>query len=720
MQRQGGWAGDMLDNLKQVLLQHRKFLAIFIIVVFVPSIILAFFGIRAINNERYKLQQVNLEQQRGFVRALKAEVQSLIDKEISGLREFSNNRDLIERNYCAFSQTVSKRLDEDAILGQPIIWNNEDAVWFPGLSARSPAAEKPAVPSEWKRLQADIERAERSEFRLRNFYEAAALYTRILQRTNDNQVRAWILSRMARCEVKQKKYARALSIHGSLLADFPDMLTESGRPLEIASRMAILDILLAENNASDFFLESLQTFQSLDQRFWSLSSGQAQMYAAMLHGFINAAEKSFSLDSAPAGYQSSIADSKDSLDKKLRMWRMVEAFSQKLLPGIRVRIKDSPDGSPNVYKNSFEFEGEDVLVFLLPLDSSGSGFDFQFLVSLSEIENWSGSLDSYVAATSPPGISIMLRSNLSDRVLYGEKAAEESSPLSTDFFPENFPPWKVEVYQNVGADLGLPLYKNIFFWIILALLVIVFFGSGLIIRTIVQEVNLLNLKSEFIASVSHEFKTPLTAMGAILERLLDDNVKDPQKIREYYQLLSHDSEKLKRLVKNVLDFTKIEDGKQEFKLVETDINRLVSKEVDSFQKENRMAGFEVETNIENDIPAVLADEESLSQALHNILDNAVKFSGSERKINIEVRYNKERVEIAVQDWGIGMAEDEQKRVFEKFYRGKRASSVSPTGTGLGLTLVRYIMDGHGGSVTIRSQPGKGSRVSLILPLAKGG
>jgi len=133
-----------------------------------------------------------------------------------------------------------------------------------------------------------------------------------------------------------------------------------------------------------------------------------------------------------------------------------------------------------------------------------------------------------------------------------------------------------------------------------------------------------------------------------------------------------------------------------------------------------MAGFTVGVEIADDIPPVLADEEAMSQALHNILDNAAKFSGEEKNIDLEVLRGKETVEISVTDQGIGIPENEQRKIFEKFFRGKQASSVSPTGTGLGLTLVKHIMTAHGGDVAIRSTPGKGSRVSLILPISQGG
>jgi signal transduction histidine kinase len=113
------------------------------------------------------------------------------------------------------------------------------------------------------------------------------------------------------------------------------------------------------------------------------------------------------------------------------------------------------------------------------------------------------------------------------------------------------------------------------------------------------------------------------------------------------------------------------------------------------------------------------DEEAIGQALHNILDNAVKFSPGDATIDVEVRKKDDAVEIAVRDKGIGIPENEQKKIFEKFYRGKRAASVSPTGTGLGLALVRHIVDAHHGDVVIQSRPGEGTRISIILPVRGG-
>ena len=135
--------------------------------------------------------------------------------------------------------------------------------------------------------------------------------------------------------------------------------------------------------------------------------------------------------------------------------------------------------------------------------------------------------------------------------------------------------------------------------------------------------------------------------------------------------------------------------------------------------ESQSDGLEIKIEVGSDIPLVFADGEAMSQVVHNILDNAAKFSDREKSIEVKINRQQNSVLIAVQDKGIGIPEGEQKKVFEKFYRGKQASSVSPTGTGLGLTLVKHIMKAHKGDVVVRSQPGEGSCVSLILPIGVG-
>jgi signal transduction histidine kinase len=482
--------------------------------------------------------------------------------------------------------------------------------------------------------------------------------------------------------------------------------------------MEMLDALRADGDRKTYFQEFPHALKRLEQSFWSLSGAQAGLYATQLLEGVDAVLKAAPPVQVPGDFESRVDELREPLERKLELWRMAEMVRTNVLPGVGNKRGQGAGEGLVVHKEVFEFEGEDVLALLAFIEGTKAGSVAEYLGSLVRIEDLREPLDTLLAQNCPPGLSVLFSSTLSERVVYGLQPAAGSAPALSDIFPENFPPWKMEVFQDGGRGGAIPLYKNIFFWTILALLVIVIFGSGLMIRMIIQEVNLLNLKSEFIASVSHEFKTPLTAMGAILERLLNREVNDPRMAREYYRLLSQDSDRLKRLVKNILDFTKIEDGKREYKRTAVDLGRLVRQEIECFQNEHEPSGFKVDVKVEGDILAVVADEDALRQALHNILDNAAKFSGRRKGIEVTVVRRGEGIEIAVRDHGVGIPECEQKKVFDKFFRGKMASSVSPTGTGLGLTLVKHIMDAHGGEVVISSRPGEGSRVSLILPFGK--
>ena len=707
----------MFDNFKFALIQHKRFLAVFFIVVFLPSLLLAVFGIRAIYNEKYKLRQRTFEQQQEFLSGIKSEIAAIIEKRASSLKELSSSPAFRDGDYRAIRSTVSLGLRSETLLGEIVVWRIDGEPWLPGLQERPPAAIPLTVPDGWMTLGPDLEEAEEGEFRRREFSKAISLYRRLLPGAKDRRIKAWLLNRIARCEFKRENRGEAVVIYRSLIEDFADLPTESGRPLELVSRIEVLDALRADKDMDRFFEDSLVAYSRLQDNPWSLDSAPFQFYAAMLQEKIAEALVAGASVPVQAGYLPAVEGHQQLIEKKLSAWKLARAFQADVLPGLARGLENQGAQEIPLLRTAFEFEGNDVLALVVPLDGMGSARNTRFLGALVLTEHLRGLLDPLLSRSGPPGAALFIRSNLIGRIVLGSEDQDPpaTKPVLTDVFQGYFLPWQLELHPVGPGIPEAPIYRNLFFWIILALLVILFIGSGLIIRTIVQEANLLKLKSDFIASVSHEFKTPLTAMGAILEHLHRGEVKDPQRMHEYFGVLRHDSDRLKRLVKNVLDFTKIEDGKREYRLRPTDIAQLAEREIRSFEKESGIEDFRIGFQSDDAVPSVPVDEEAISQALHNILDNAVKFSPKDRSIEVEVRKKDGAVEIAVQDRGIGIPENEQKRIFEKFYRGRRAASVSPTGTGLGLALVRHIVDAHHGDVVIQSRPGEGCRVSIILP-----
>lgn len=710
----------MPDNLRLVLSQNRKVLTIFFVVVFLPSIFLAFFGMRALRNEKFKLQQQTLEEQKGYVSSLQKDIQDFIEKKSSDLIDLTQSEVFSGSRYSEIRKLIVESQRRDSFFGEVVVWNKEGELWLPVYQTFPTPAKTVIEPDEWKKNQPNRNAAEMAEFQQKDFSNAISQYRQILSRSKNDHVRAWILSRIARCEVKQEGKKQALVVYRTLVDSYPDLLTESGRSLEFVSRLEILNIFYASDNYEALFKELLETYVRFEEKAWSLDMSQVKLYADKLNEIVNNVAAKELSDVIPKNFLVAVTDFQKKLEKKLQIWHLAEFAVQGVLPDERDRLDRSIRADLQVQKSALIFEGEETLLISIPLNGNNPDFQMDFLGSIFSASDLTKNADTLVSENTPQGISVLLRSNQTERIVFGEENTEGRRLIFSDLFYDNFPPWRVELYQNEDIRSGFVLYKNIFFWMILTLLLILFFGSGLIIRLLAQEMNLLQLKSEFIASVSHEFKTPLTSMGAILEHLLEGTIKDPDKTWEYYRILKHDSDRLKRLVSNVLDFTKIEEGQRTYRPVSIDIGRLVRDEVDSFEKEHKLSGFTVKLQMENNSFPVYADEEALNQAVHNILDNAAKFSLREKKIEVSVERKGGKIEIAVLDNGIGIPENEQRKIFEKFYRGKQASSISPTGTGLGLTLVKHIMAAHGGDVVIWSRQGEGSRVSLILPIREGG
>jgi len=711
----------MFDNFKSALIRHKKFLAIYLVVVFLPSLLLAVFGIRAIANERYKLRQRTFDEQRAFLAGVMSGVTDLIDKRSSSLRGLSSSPAVREGDLRATRSAVFAGLQSESLVGEIVIWRNGGEPWLPALQERPPDSGPFAVPDGWRALGPMLKDAETWEFARRDFSKAISLYRRLLDEARDRRVEAWLLNRVARCETKRENRGAAIDVYRSLVEGFSDLPTESGRPLELAARLELLDAFLADHDMERFCEASLAAYSRLQANPWSLGGPLFQFNADMLREKATEALASNASAPIPAGYRAAIENHQELIEKKMSAWRLARAVQTDVLPGLARGLEGQDPGEIPVLKTAFAFEGDDVLAFVVPLDGIGPAPNKEFLGELVRTEKIKGLLDPLVSRSSLPGVALLVRSNLTGRVVESPDSQDPPTtrPVLTDVLQGSFLPWQLELHPTGPGRPEVPIYGNIFSWIILALLIILFIGSGLVVRTIVQEANLLKLKSDFIASVSHEFKTPLTAMGAILEHLLSGDVKDPARTREYIGILRHDSDRLKRLVKNVLDFSKIEDGKREYRLRPTDVVQLVEREVRAFEKESGIEGLRIGLRSDDGIPAVPLDEEAIGQALHNILDNAMKFSPRDRTIDVEVRNKPGAVEIAVQDRGIGIPENEQKKIFEKFYRGKRAAVVSPTGTGLGLALVRHIVDAHQGDIIIQSRPGRGTRVSIILPVRGG-
>jgi signal transduction histidine kinase len=242
-------------------------------------------------------------------------------------------------------------------------------------------------------------------------------------------------------------------------------------------------------------------------------------------------------------------------------------------------------------------------------------------------------------------------------------------------------------------------------------------GLGLVWANVRRELRLSRLKSDFVANVSHELKTPLALIRLFAETLELGRVPSEEKARQYHRIINKESRRLTQLINNILDFSRIEAGRKEYRFVRGDVGAVVREVVDAYRFPIEQQGFALEVEIADDLPELEIDAEALSQALINLVNNAIKYSPDQRLIRILARCDGERVLVSVSDLGIGIPKIEQKKIFEKFYRAESSLIHTTKGSGLGLALVRHIMEAHGGSIEVASTPGEGSTFTLVLPIA---
>jgi signal transduction histidine kinase len=224
------------------------------------------------------------------------------------------------------------------------------------------------------------------------------------------------------------------------------------------------------------------------------------------------------------------------------------------------------------------------------------------------------------------------------------------------------------------------------------------------------------MKNEFVSHLAHDLRRPLTSIRMFSEMLKTGRVADDGKRAEYYGIISNESEKLTLLANNILDFSRIEMGRKNYRIKKEDIARIVNETVDRFRSYMVDVPRQVSVDIEEGLPPVNADESAISQVVMNLLTNAAKYSPQDSIISVKVARTDRSVAVSVVDHGIGVPKGELKRIFRKYYRVEQDKVSSTEGSGLGLTLVKYIAEAHGGQIRAESEEGKGSRFTLILPI----
>ena len=240
-------------------------------------------------------------------------------------------------------------------------------------------------------------------------------------------------------------------------------------------------------------------------------------------------------------------------------------------------------------------------------------------------------------------------------------------------------------------------------------------GAVVLLHDVSDWRRLERMRSEFVANVSHELRTPITAVKGFSETLLDGAMNDPELTKQFLQIIHDESERLKRLVDDLLELSKIESGHAVFKHVQTDLVQLIERTVAKYRHQAETAGLTLSTELPERPVEFEGDVDRVAQVLINLVGNAIAYTPAGGEVAVSVEETEKHAVMVVRDTGIGIPKEDLPRLFERFYRVDKARARRSGGTGLGLAIVKHIVEGHGGKVNVESKVGDGSTFRVYLP-----
>ena len=525
----------------------------------------------------------------------------------------------------------------------------------------------PVIPESEEAEAAPFADAERLEYQ--GDADSALLTYRKLVTSQRPAVRAGALLRLARVHRRAKRWAEALAAYRQLSK--VDGVTVEGMPAGLVARRAICTILEdavrneeLSGEAASLKADFLAGEWALDQPGWELTARQLEEWTGQSLSFPPEAKE--------------LSEAADWL------WE----YRQR-------------NGSQPVPTASSSLVRRETTLLRLSDDKV-------LAITQAALRYWTehAAVDTRLSLVTDTG-----------NVLAG--AAPESGPtVVTRTSSETGLPWTLVLGPGDSSSqpAGLARRRRLMSLGLAAIVLLLSGGSYFLWRVIQRELAVVRLQTDFVAAVSHEFRTPLASLRHVTELMQEDDDLSLERRRSFYELLGRNTERLQRLVESLLDFARIEGGRKQYSFEELDAGKLVSHVIADFRKEVEPKGFTVHLDMEMpDGLGLRADAASLTNALWNVLDNAVKYSGEGTAIHVCVERKPGGVAISVRDEGLGVPRDERKEIFRRFVRGENVNRLGIKGTGLGLAMVSQIVQAHGGTVELESEEGTGSTFRLMLP-----
>ncbi len=647
---------------------HRKQILLFLLAVILPSLVLVVFALRMISQEKELAQKRAVDERRRLAGEIGQHL--LVRLEKVKLQESSAaanwNQLSAQRDYVNSEVVLIGLVEGNRIL---LPWEeNQKSEEFRRILSSSNFSRR-------------IQLAEKEEFAKKDFLRAAELYRQTMKTAQEPVQRGYARLLLARVLAKAGRKKEALS-HYRRILDLPSRVTdEYGIPLSLYAAGRLLDAGVGYGEVS----ECIRT--ELGAKRW-LSPAEFYMLQEVVERLVKAAPEQ-SIEDKAKDYQ-----------------RMINEHILKL-------------------EQVLELKGDFQKIAFTAKQGNKAQRDEPIWISYGEIP-WLVSLAPPLAGSKPllfivhaQDIHASLRQDSGfSETFSGEFHFITGESSEGESLGPNFRGLKIGFAESEDTALSKQWNFQRSFYLLALLLVlsVTLFGAYLLWRDVRRDVRMAEMRSQFVSSVSHELKTPLTAIRMFAETLRLGRSKNLKTQAEYLDTIVSESQRLTRLLNNVLDFSKIEQGKRIYRPEPSSLSEIIQAAARAMKYPLSQQGFELNVHAEEGLPDVRVDKDALEQAILNLLNNAMRYSGESHEIDLRLQRKDDQALIRVTDRGVGIDPREQKRIFEKFYRVPMPENERVVGTGLGLTLVSHIVKAHGGNIEVESAPGKGSTFSIYLPL----
>ena len=642
----------------------RRLILSFVLVLLVPAAAVVWLGVRLVDQDRALA-----------ARQLRERREAAADRVIASLQQAVA---ISERRLAGDPAAFPFQPDDDALLmtldAQGIeIYPRHRLLFLPVLSH---ALNEPTVP---------FEAGEVLEFRAGDFAGAARAY-RELASSRSQDVRAGALLRLARALRKSGRSDEALRAYSDL-KEITDARV-SGLPSDLVARRARCALLDELRRTGERTAEASALHADLIAARWPLDEGTFFSYSDQAARW--------------AGLEPSLPRDRLGLSAAAT-W----AWQEWTAAG-RGELRSAG-------RRSRAFEGIDVTLLW---QDSGDRATVLLAGPRFQAREW---FSGAHVVTNAGGLLVAL-TDTDGRVVLGAQPANPLSAGERRLSAVTDLPWTVVVGSaNEIADLeGLAGRRRLILVGLVLLVSMVIAAGYVMLRAVSRELTVAQLQSDFVSAVSHEFRTPLTSLRQFTDLLNDDPHAPSSKRQLYYQAQARATERLHRLVESLLDFGRMEAGARPYRLERHAAAPLVRRIAEEFQQEGFAAGFALELSLRDEGRIIDVDPDALTRAVWNLLDNAVKYSGSSRTVTLTLESSANAVLISVRDEGLGIPRHEHHEIFRKFVRGAASHAHGIKGTGIGLAMVRHIVESHGGTVRVDSTPGLGSTFTIELPAAAPG